>query len=160
MGGEWIIIGFMSRPLRFLRAIFSPEEPPEKFNPAANEHEWLVPGTCIFAMLDPTNPKHKNKLINAWLGTENFGFARMAEVVDITANEYQRIINRLAHYLAENGLARDIDHGFEKATDEVEHTAKLANRDPGSVLIVERAMTPHGVSETFKTVPREKTPEA
>lgn len=141
--------------MKFLRIRYSVDETPDKFNPPALDKEWAIPGTFIFSLLDPKNPHHQNILVNAWLGTETFGFARLAEVAEITPNEYQRVINRLAHYLAENGLARDLEDGFGKASDEAEHTAKLANREIDTVMMVDRVMTPHGVSETFKTVPRE-----
>ena len=139
--------------MKFLRIIFSDQNGPEQFSVPAKEKEWAIPATCIFSQFTPDTPRAADHLVSAWLGSETFGFSRLAEVAEITPKEFQIVINRLAHFLVEQNLARDLDEAFAKATEEADHTAKLANRDVGSILMVDRVMTKHGVSETFKTVP-------
>lgn len=141
--------------IKFLRALFTREDQPDQYQTPATAKECVVPATFLLTKLDPADPASAAQVHSFWFGTVSGGHARLAEVTMITANEYQRIINRIAHVMVECGAARDLPAAFDLAQFEVEHTQKLADRDVGTVLVIERVMTKHGISDTFKTVPRE-----
>lgn len=140
--------------IKFFRVIYTAEETPEKHDPPASTRELAVPGTFLYSKLDPATGGDTEKVRSLWFGTESCGFARLVEVSMVTANEFQRMINRIAHYLVENNMAPDLGTGFELAQEEADHTRKLADREPGTLMVIDRQMNDWGVSETFKTVPR------
>ena len=140
--------------IKFLQVIFTRDDAPEQYEKPAKNGETAIPAAFLLTKLDPLDSASADKVHNYWLGTESGGFAKMVEVRMISPNEYQRVINRVAHLMVEHGVVADLGIAFERAQDEVEHTQKLAERTVGTLLVIERTMTPHGVSETFKTVPR------
>lgn len=140
---------------KFLRVIFTRDEQPEKYTPAATAREWAVPASFRQGQIDPSDPDAAKDVHNLWLGVESFGHARLVEVAMISENEYQRTMNRIAHFILEQKITADLSAAFDRAQDEMEHTAKLADRELGTVLAIERVLTKHGVSETFQVVPRE-----
>ncbi len=140
--------------IKFFRVIFTNEETPEKHNPPATARELAVPGTFLYSKLDPETAGDTEKVRSVWFGTDSEGFARLVEIAMVSANEFQRMINRLAHYLVEHNYAPDLGTGFELAQEEADHTRKLADRELGTVMVIDRQMNKWGVSEAFKTVPR------
>ncbi len=137
--------------IKFFRIIDSDNPDIES---TAKDKELAIPGTFLYSKLDPDQSGDTEKVRSLWFGTETEGFGRMAEVSIVTANEFQRMINRLAHYLVEHNYAADLGTAFELAQDEADHTRKLADRDVGTVMVIDRQMNKFGVSEAFKTVPR------
>ncbi len=141
--------------MKFLRIYTPSEEKRPPLSPEAKAMEWAVPATCIFSKVDLDSPSAQEKIFNGWMGTESFGYARYVEVSEIQQREFQQAINRLAHHLVEIGLCKDLDEAFAVANDEADHAGKLANREEGTVLAVERKITDYGMTETFMTVPKE-----
>ena len=140
--------------VKFFRAYFAVDEAAKTYSPIAKHGEIVIPGTFLYSRLDPEKSSDKQKVQSLWLGIESFGFSRMAEISTISANDLQRMINRIAHYLVENKFVPDLGKGFEHAQEEAEHSMKLADRELGTIMLVDRKMEDFGVSENFKTLPK------
>lgn len=142
--------------MKLFRSMFMEDGTMGRYLPHAEEWELCVPGTCIYRHLDPEDPSTHNQVYSAFLSTETFGFAEWVQVEEITANDYQRLINRLAHHLHENGFVRSLEMGFDIADMELNHGKILANNRPtGTLMAVERRMSKDGVVENFKIIPKE-----
>ena len=92
--------------LRFPRVVRLDESDLRVFARAATPGEWAVPGSFVF--LDATPQTLSGPELQAFkhgfLGTESFGWSTLVEIAEISDDDYQQVIDRLAAYLiAEHG---------------------------------------------------------
>ncbi len=121
---------------------------------AAEPGEWVVPGGFAYADCDPEGLDRKARLAfhSAWLGSESFGHATLAEVAEIDAAGFERVIERLAHHFVENYGAPDLAAAGPVARDEAEEAAALCQHEVHTLLAIEREMTEEGVVERFRVI--------
>jgi len=145
--------------MRFLRTIRFDASDERIFEHAAAEGEWAVSGAFAFADVDPAalGGKARQAFANGFLGTASFGWSTFVAVSEITADELEQLIERLArHFVARYG-APSLAAARPVARAEAEFAASLCAHKINTVVTVERTLGPDGVVERFRTVtPKER----
>ncbi len=124
------------------------------FERAAEPGEWAIPGGFEFADADPAAlaGKARQAFLCGWLGTTSFGRATFVEVAEITAEEYEAVVARLARLFVERYGAPDTAAAEPVARDEVAFAAGLADHKVHTLLAVEREVAEAGLVERFRVV--------
>ena len=121
---------------------------------AAEPGEWAVPGGFAYADCDPEGLDRKARLAfhSAWLGTESSGHTTLAEVAEIDAAGFERVIEHLARHFVEIYGAPDLAAARPVARAEAEEAAALCQHKLHTLLAIEREMTEAGVVERFRVI--------
>ena len=121
---------------------------------AAQTDEWALTGTFAFADTEPERLQKKEQLAfrNGWLGTNSFGRATFVLIKEISDEQYQLVVSRLAEYIFKYYGAPDIFVAIEAARREVEFAAGLCEHPIGTMLSIEREFTDNGISERFQVI--------
>ena len=138
----------------FPRVVRLDESDLEVFAHTATPGEWAVPGS--FAFLRTTPETLTGKALQAFkhgfLGTESFGWSTLVEIAEISDDDYQQVIDRLAaHLIAEHG-APDIAAALPAASEEAKYAASICELPPGTLLAIERHEEAEGIVENLKVV--------
>ena len=106
--------------MKFPRTIRFDVSDANVFPLAAEPDEWAVTGTFVFADTDPSAFTSKEQLAfrNGWLGTGSFGRATFVQVVEITKDEFEGVIESLGNHLLDHFGAPDRETAFNAARDE------------------------------------------
>lgn len=121
---------------------------------AAEPGEWLVPGGFAYADCDPESLERQARLAfhSAWLGTESFGHGTLAEVAEIDAAGFERVVERLARHFVDHYGAPGLEAARPVAHAEAEEAAELCQHEIHTLLAIERQMTEAGVVERFRVI--------
>ena len=118
-----------------------------------------MPGGASFAGCDPAELDNKTRFAfqNGWLGVDSFGWSTFVEVVDITDEEYAKVIESLARGLVSVLGAPDMETAMPPARAEAEYAAGLCDHKPHTLLALERGLEGDGIVERFRVIVPERT---
>ncbi|HHL20593.1 MAG TPA: hypothetical protein ENJ52_03600 [Aliiroseovarius sp.] len=122
---------------------------------AAASGEWAISGGFEFSNWGEADlvGKARQAFANGWLGLESFGRATLVAIAPIEADEYARLIDRLAAHFVEIYGAPDVATARPVAEEELAHMAELCTgQAPNMLLAVSRELRPAGVAEAFRLI--------
>lgn len=140
--------------MKFLRTIRLDASDTEIYERAAEPGEWAVPGSFAFLDLDPEemNGKTLQAFRHGFLGTRTFGWSTLVEIAEISEDEYQEVVDRLAaHFMSDYG-APHIAAALPVAGDEADYAATICEYDLHTLLAIERELGDEGIVESLKVV--------
>ena len=143
-----------SRAMKFPRTIRLDESDSQVYENPADPGEWAVPGTFAFLDTDPAalSAKQRQAFGHGFLGTASFGWSTLVQVTEISDQEYQLVIDRLAAHLIEHHGAPDIAAALPAAREEASFAASICDHAPHTLLMLERELGKEGIVERFKVV--------
>lgn len=140
--------------MKFLRTIRLDDSDVQVYERAADPGEWAVPGS--FAFLDVPEEDLSGKTLQAFrhgfLGTRTFGWSTLVEIAEISEDEYQDVIDRLAAHFMENYGAPHIAAALPVAGDEVDYAAAICEYELHTLLAIEREFGEEGLEESLKVI--------
>lgn len=140
--------------MKFLRTIRLYDSDVQIYERAAEPGEWAVPGS--FAFLDIPEQDLSGKMLQAFkhgfLGTSTFGWSSLVEIAEISEDEYQDVIDRLAAHFMENYGAPHIAAALPAAGDEADYAAVICEYDLHTLLAIEREFGEEGLEESLKVI--------
>ena len=92
---------------------------------------------------------------NGWLGIDSFGRSTFVVVAEISDNQFESVIARLAGHLFQNYGAPDMLTAAEAARSEAHYTADLSTHPLETMLAIERSFTEEGISERIRVIPNQ-----
>jgi len=121
---------------------------------AAQAGEWALTGTFVFSDAEPEVLSKKEQLAfrNGWLGTNSFGRSTFVLIKEITDEQYELVVSRLAKYIFELYGAPNMNVATKAAHSEAAFAAGLCEHPIGTMLSIERAFTDDGISERFHLI--------
>lgn len=140
--------------MRFPRAIRLDDSDVHVYDKPAAPGEWAVPGSFVFLDVDPDrlDSRKRQAFGHGFLGTESFGWSTLVEVAEISDNEYESVIKRLATHFVEHYGAPDLASALPAARDEANFAASICDHELHTLLILERELGEEGVVERFRVV--------
>ena len=144
--------------IRLLRTFRFDATDERVFEAAAAPGEWAVPGGFAFAGADPAAAlagKRRQAFRSGFLGLASFGWSTFTVVAEAEAALREELARALAAHLVQHYGAPDLAAALPAAREEVAFAESVAERQPGTVLLVEREPTAEGdVRERFRAVAR------
>ena len=124
------------------------------FEHPAEVGEWAITGTFCFVDSDPSGWSKKQQLAfrTAWLGIGSFGHSTFVQATEISIKEYERILQTLAVYLAEEFNAPSREAARSAAQQEIDDMATLCNHPPGTLLAIERSFVGDNITEKTRVL--------
>lgn len=131
---------------------------------AAQVGEWAVPGGYVFRFAEQ-NPAEwtggdRQAFLTGFLGTESFGWSTLVVVAEIDEAGFKTVIERVAHHLVEAYGAPGVEAALPYAREEVAYAESLCDRPVNTVLAVQRASSPEGIRESYRTLREQANWEA
>lgn len=140
--------------MKFLRTIRLDDSDVHAYERAAEPGEWAVPGS--FAYLDMDPEKITGKTLQAFrhgfLGTRSFGWSTLVEIAEITEDEFQDVVDRLAARLISDYGAPHIAAALPVAGDEADYAATICEHELHTLLAIEREFGEEGIEESLKVI--------
>ncbi len=122
---------------------------------AASEGEWVVSGGYAVATRAPRAPGSVDKRDNTFVGVTSHGLCTIAEVCEIDATDYRRLVGELAQHFFDDLGAPSLEAATAAAEDECAYTADLCETlSVGIWLTVRREQTADGVGEHYSVYER------
>jgi hypothetical protein len=143
--------------MRLLRTLRVDATDERVFERAAASGEWAVPGGFAFAQVADESElagKRRQAFRSGFLGVGSFGWSTFAVVVEATDETADGLTATLARHFVERYGAPDLAAALPVARDELAFAASVADQPAGTVLRVERELTPEGVREAFRAIER------
>lgn len=140
--------------MRFLRTIRLDDSDTQIYERAAEPGEWAVPGSFAFLELEPEQLTGKTlqAFKHGFLGTRTFGWSTLVEIAEISEDEYQGVVDRLAaHFMSDYG-APHIAAALPLAGDEADYAAAICEHDLYTLLAIERELGEEGIEESLKVI--------
>jgi len=143
--------------LKFPRTIRLDVSDENAFPVAADAEEWALTGTFAFADAEPGALSNKEQLAfrNGWLGADSFGRATFVLVAEISDEQFEAVVLRLAEHIFEHYGAPDMLAAAEAARGEARYAADLCDHPIGTMLAIEREFTDDGVAERIRVIPQQ-----
>ncbi len=143
--------------MKFPRTIRLDVSDENAFPLAAEPEEWALTGTFAFADADAGSLSNKEQLAfrNGWLGADSFGRATFVLVAEISDEQFESVVSRLAGHLMDHYAAPDRDAAVRAARGEADYTADLCDHPIGTMLGIEREFTDDGVTERIRVIPKQ-----
>jgi len=140
--------------MKFLRTTRLDQSDEQVYVLAAESGELAVPGTFAFADLDPETMSTKEQLAfqGGWLGIGTFGLSTLVQVAEITEQQFDDGVRRLAEHFVDAYGAPDRDAALDAARIEAADAAGLCDHAPGTLLAIERSFAGEGISEKVRVV--------
>jgi hypothetical protein len=141
--------------MRFPRTCRLDDSDDHAFPAAARAGEWAISGGFVFAEREPAllTGRAGEAFAHGFLGTDSFGWSRLVEIVDIGAEAFDAVIEALARHLRVAYGAPDLAAARAVAREEAEFAAASLGAAPaGTLVAVDRAWGPQGITERFRTV--------
>lgn len=141
-------------PTRLPRVIRLDQSDQHVFERASDVGEWAIPGSFVFAHLDPTRLEGKAQLAfkSAWLGLTSFGHATLVEVAEIEEADFLAVAERLARHIETAFNAPSFEHALAAARQELDDAAGLCEHKLGTLLALEREPGSDGFVERFRVI--------
>ena len=140
--------------MKFLRTIRLDDSDVQVYERAAEPGEWAVPGS--FAFLDISEEDLSGKTLQAFrhgfLGTRTFGWSTLVEIADISEDDYQDVIDRLAAHFIDHYGAPHIAAALPVAGDEADYAAAICEYELHTLLAIEREFGEEGLEESLKVI--------
>ena len=143
--------------IRLLRTFRFDATDERVFEAAAAPGEWAVPGGFAFAGADlaALAGKRRQAFRSGFLGLASFGWSTFTVVAEADLALREELARALAAHLVDRHGAPDLAAALPAAREEVAFAESVAERQPGTVLLVEREPTAEGdVRERFRAVAR------
>jgi hypothetical protein len=140
--------------MKFPRTIRLDESDSQVYENPADPGEWAVPGTFAFLDSDPAalSAKQQQAFGHGFLGTASFGWSTLVQVAEISNQEYQLVIDRLAAHFVEHHGAPDIAAALPAAREEASFAVSICDHALHTLLMLERELGEEGIVERFKVV--------
>ena len=144
--------------MRLPRAIRLDQSDLQIFARACQPGEWAIPGTLAFSEIDLERCDHRQRLAfaSAWLGTESFGFTTLVEVAEIEESAFYQAVERLARHFVSDYGAPGLAEALPAARAELDDALSLCDHKVGTLLAIEREMTPEGIAERVRVIQPER----
>ncbi len=140
--------------MKFLRTIRLDDSDVQVYERAAEPGEWAVPGT--FAFLDLDSESMSGGTLQAFkhgfLGTRSFGWSTLVEIAEISEDEFQGVVDRLAAHLVSDYGAPHIAAALPVAGDEADYAATICEHQLHTLLAIEREFSDEGIEESLKVI--------
>ena len=143
--------------MRFLKSVVLDHSDARLFaaEGAAREGEWVVSGGYAVATRAPREETSIDRRDNTFVGVASHGLCTIAEVCEIDAPEYRRLVSELAQHFVDDLGAPTLEAATAAAEEECAYTADLcATLSVGIWLVVRRERTADGVSEHYSVSDR------
>lgn len=140
--------------MRFPRIIRLDDSDRQVYEKLAIPGEWAVPGSFAFVDLDPEalTGKQREAFRRGFLGTVSFGWSTLVAVDEISAGEYQAVIERLASHFLQYYGAPDREAALAAAREEADFAASICNHEIHALLALERTVDDDAIVESFRVV--------
>ena len=140
--------------MRFLRTIRLDESDTHVFENPCVPGEWAVSGSFVFLHDDPETINGKRELAfrSGFLGTETFGWSTLVEIVEITEDEYQRVVDQLARRFMDHYGAPHLAAALPVAQQEADYSADIDEFKLHTLLSIEREFGDDGIVERLRAV--------
>ncbi len=140
--------------MKFPRAIRLDDSDSQIYEAPAIPGEWAVPGSFAFLDVDPAalSGKQRQAFGHGFLGTESFGWSTLVQVAEISEQEYQAVIGRLAGCFVERYGAPDLATALPAAREEARFAASICEHALNTLLMLERESGVQGIVERFKVL--------
>ena len=147
--------------MRFPRAIRLDVSDTRIFEIAAEPGEWAIPGAFAFADIDPEalSGKPRQAFVHGFLGTTSFGWTTLVEVAEITDDQYEAVIERLATHFAKHYGAPNLEDARSAARAEAEFAAGLCEHKVHTLLALERHFEGDQIVERLKVIQPPREPQ-
>lgn len=124
------------------------------FTRAAEPGEWAVPGTFLFweRPLATLIGKERAAFRSGLLGVESFGWSTLATIVEISDEEREAAITRLAQRLLTECGAPDAAAARAAAEAEIAAAIELAEPPVGTLVALHRSVEAGEIVERFRTL--------
>ena len=140
--------------MKFLRTVRFDDSDAQVFALSAEPGEWAVPGSFEFLDTDPQ--QLDGKLLQAFnsgfLGIGSFGWSSLVEIADISDDEFQQVIDRLAQYFIQHHGAPHIAAALPAASDEAHYASSVCEYPLHTLLAIEREFGDEGIVESLKVI--------
>jgi len=140
--------------MRFPRTIRLDASDIATFAAVAEPGEWAVSGAFAFSDREPGMliGKDLHAFRTGFLGIASFGWSSLIAVSDISAAEYETVIETLAHHFVDHFDAPDHASARTFAEEECKFAQGLCDRPLGTLIAVDRSFGPQGIVERIRTV--------
>jgi len=127
------------------------------FPVVAEPEEWALTGTFAFADSEPQQLSNKEQLAfrNGWLGIGSFGFSTFVVVAEITQDQFETVISRIAGHLFEHYEAPDMLAAAKAARIEADYAANLCHHPLETILAIDREFTEEGIRERVRVISKQ-----
>ena len=147
--------------MKFLQADRLDDSDDHVYKPAARAGELAVTGSFVFSFAEEEPEALSGKAAQAFrhgfLGLESFGWTTLVRIVEVSAEQYEVALQRLARHLVESYGAPSIEAALPGARQELEFASGLCEHPVGTLLALERSLEQGEIHEAFKRVhPREQ----
>ena len=141
--------------LKFPRTIRLDVSDENAFPLAARPEEWALTGTFAFIDAEPNELSNKEQLAfrNGWLGVDSFGRSTFVVVAEISDEQFEAVVLRLAEHIFEHYGAPDMLAAAEAARGEANYALDLCDHPLETMLGVERKFTEKGIKERIRVIP-------
>lgn len=114
--------------------------------------EWAVPGSFVFIDVDPgsLNSRQQEAFRHGFLGTSSFGWGTLVMVDEISTQEYEEVVERLATHFLQHYGAPDRETALIAARAEAGFAASLCDHDLNTLLVMERKVEDASIVESFR----------
>jgi hypothetical protein len=150
--------------MKFLQVARFDDSDDHVYSPAAQVDELAVTGSFVFSFAeeDPASLSGKAALAfrNGFLGLDSFGWATVVRIVEVSDEQYEQALQRLAQHFVMHYGAPSVDQALPVARQEIEYASGLCEHPPGTLLTVERHAENGEIHESFKRVQPRETPVA
>ncbi len=142
--------------MKFLKTIRFDASDSHVFEIAASTDDWAIPGGFAFAgsTADTLTGKRKQAFSNGFLSLESFGYSTFVSVAEISAEQAEQLIERLAQHFTANFGAPSLEAALPAAKSEIDFTIELCHEVPiNSVFTLRRFFDESGeIREEFRIV--------
>ena len=116
--------------------------------------EWAVPGSFVFIDSDPDslNSSQQEAFRHGFLGTSSFGWGTLVMVDEISDQEYEKVVERLATHFMQHYGAPDREAALTAAREEAGFAASLCDHNINTLLAMERKVEDASIIESFRVV--------
>ena len=140
--------------MKFLRSIRLDDSDTQVYEKACEPGEWAVPGSFAFVDVDPAELQGKRlqAFRSGFLGTKTFGWSTLVEIAEMSDDEFQEVIDRLAAHFIEHYGAPHIAAALPAAGEEAHYANAICEYPLHTLLAIEREFGDEGIVESLKMI--------
>lgn len=142
--------------MKFLEVARLDDTDERVYSRAAQLGEPAVTGSFVFAFAEEDPATLTGKAAQAFrhgfLGLDSFGWATVVRIVEVSDEQYEASLAKLAQFLVERFGAPSLAEALPVARQEVEYASGLCEHPTGTLLTVERDAEQGEIHESFKRV--------
>ncbi|MFN3350669.1 DUF6505 family protein [Pseudorhodoplanes sp.] len=124
------------------------------FERAAEPGEWAVPGTFVFAAIDPSALQGKTRTAfrAGFLGVSSLGWSTLVQIVETNAAGRADAVAQLAQRLVQHFGAPSLEAARVAAEEEVTFAESLCDHDADTLIALHRTSENGDIREAFRTL--------